>query len=607
MIISSKNQIISNPFACCAFKFSNASSSQTSTISAKTNQAIHDNDSGSNDEDSDDPNQLPIHLYSRIPARQLLTDGSPDYLKLILSSKVYDLVKETPLVEALNLSNRLGVWVGMKREDLQPVFSFKIRGAYNLMAHLTEEEKSKGVIACSAGNHAQGVAMSAQALGIKATIVMPLATPSIKFKNVARLGASVLLHGNDFDEAKLECHRLSVEKGLINIPPFDDPYVIAGQGTIGLEILNQVNMQSLDAIFVCVGGGGLLAGIAAYVKKIAPPGLKVIGVECQDQSAMTDSIAAGRRLTLDQVGLFSDGTAVRVVGRETFRISRSLVDEMILVSNDEICAGIKDVFEDTRSIPEPAGALAIAGLKRYLQTHNLFGSGKRYVCIVSGANMNFDRLRFVAERADLGENREALLSVVVPEKPGSFVKLHSYLHPRLITEFSYRYSTSSQAYIFVSFNLNSSSNDPNITPAQARQQEISSLCEAIQSDPLGMKPKDISDNEMAKSHARYLIGGRVCVEDERLIAFEFPERPGALKKFLAGLGGADSNNSRPFNVTLFHYRNHGGDMSRVLTGIQVPDGDSDRFEMFLKDLGYSFTDETKNEIHKEYLLPYKSE
>lgn len=512
-------------------------------------------------------------------------------------------MKETPITHAVNLSDRLGVWVGMKREDLQPIFSFKIRGAYNLMAHLAPEEKLNGVIASSAGNHAQGVAMSARALGIKATIVMPLATPAIKYRNVDRLGSTVVLHGNDFDEAKRECGRLAVEHQLTNIPPFDDPHVIAGQGTVGLEILNQVDMHSLHAIFVCVGGGGLLAGIAAYVKKIGPPGLKVIGVESVDQPAMYESLSAGKRLTLDEVGLFSDGTAVRVVGEETFRVCQSLVDEVILVTNDELCAAVKDVFEDTRSIPEPAGALAVAGVKRYVQQQDLVGSGKKFVSIVSGANMDFDRLGFVAERAGLGEKREALLSVVVPEKPGSFVKLHSYLHPRPVTEFSYRFSSTSQAFIFVSFRLASVSSSSTLSSTDARRQELEDILKAISDDPLGMKPRDISNNEMAKSHGRYLVGGRVAVENERLISFVFPERPGALRKFLLVLSGADPESTK-FNISLFHYRNHGGDLSKVLAGIQVPPGDGIKFETFLTKLGYPFTDETENEVYKEFLLAH---
>ncbi|KAG0143677.1 hypothetical protein CROQUDRAFT_672821 [Cronartium quercuum f. sp. fusiforme G11] len=492
---------------------------------------------------------VPTHLYNRLPSHQLLEDGTPDYLKLILGSKVYDLVQETPLHEAFNLGNRLGVWVGLKREDLQPVFS----------------------------NHAQGVAMSAKALGMKATIVMPLATPSIKYKNVSRLGSSVLLHGSDFDEAKRECGTRAIEGGLTNVPPFDEPYVIAGQGTIGLEILKQTDMHTLDAIFVCVGGGGLLAGIAAYVKGIAPPSLKVIGVECEDQTAMRDSLLKGERVVLKEVGLFSDGTAVRVVGEETFRVCKTLVDEMVIVTNDELCASIKDVFEDTRSIPEPAGSLAVAGMKRYVHQNKLIGSGKRFVAIVSGANMNFDRLRFVAERADLGDDREALLSVVVPEKPGSFVKLHSYIQPRAVTEFSYRFSSSNQASIFVSFRLSSQSrDDQNVPdPKSHRQRELSSVIEAISTDPLGMIPRDISDNEMAKSHARYLVGGKIL-------------------SYLSLL----------FNLTnLKPSVNHGADMSRVLAGIQVPKIDTDRFERFLEKLGYPFTDETENVSEINQLCP----
>ncbi|POW13807.1 hypothetical protein PSTT_03400 [Puccinia striiformis] len=470
-----------------------------------------------------------------------------------------------------------------------PSCSVQIRGAYNLMAHLGPEEKINGVIASSAGNHAQGVAMSAKSLGIKATIVMPLATPAIKYRNVGRLGSTVVLHGNDFDEAKRECNRLATENN---------------------------RYAFLDAIFVCVGGGGLLAGIAAYVKKIGPPGLKVIGVECIDQPAMTESLATSTRLTLNEVGLFSDGTAVRVVGEETFRLCRALVDEMILVTNDELCAAIKDVFEDTRSIPEPAGALAVAGVKRYVLQNKLIGSGKRFVSIVSGANMDFDRLRFVAERADSWRAERGSTQCRGPRKTG---ELHSYLHPRPVTEFSYRFSGTSQAFIFVSFRLTSLSSSSTLTPGEARQQEIEGILKAVSDDPLGMNARDISNNEMAKSHARYLIGGRVAVENERLISFAFPERPGALRKFLVVLSGAESDSSK-FNITLFHYRykpfdlhpnqyfvtgrfrNHGNDLSKVLAGIQVPPAEQGNFESFLTKLGYPFTDETENEVYKEFLL-----
>lgn len=351
----------------------------------------------------------------------LKADGTPDYLKLMLTSRVYECVTPTPLTHATALSAKLGCTILFKREDLQPVFSFKIRGAYNKMASLSEEERWRGVIACSAGNHAQGVALAGHKLGIACTIVMPLNTPAIKWVNVERLGATVVLFGNDFDEAKRECARLEAEHGLTNIPPFDDPHVIAGQGTAAVELMRQTDPSTLDGVFACVGGGGLLAGTALYVKAIAPPGVQVIGVETNDGDAMTRSLAAGRRVTLDTVGLFCEGTAVRLVGEETFRLCSELVDGMLSVSNDQVCAAIKDIFDDTRSVPEPAGALAVAGLTKYIHDHNLVGSGKRFVAFVSGANMNFDRLRFVTERAELGERREALISVEIPQRPGSCV------------------------------------------------------------------------------------------------------------------------------------------------------------------------------------------
>ncbi|KAJ1960524.1 threonine deaminase, partial [Dipsacomyces acuminosporus] len=372
----------------------------------------------------------------------------PDYLQMILNSYVYDVATETPLTHAVNLSSRCGNEVYLKREDLQPVFSFKIRGAYNKISHLTEEEKERGIIACSAGNHAQGVAMSAKHLGIKATIVMPLLTPAIKWRNVKRLGADVVLYGAGFDEAKAECSRLEALHGFTNIPPFDDPYVIAGQGTIAMEILRQKKSADIDAIFVAVGGGGMIAGVAAYVKRVWPA-IKVIGVETVDSCAMAQSLKEGHRKVLSEVGLFADGTAVCQVGKECFRIAKQLVDDVVLVTNDEVCAAIKEVFEDTRSILEPSGALATAGLKKYAHTNSL--KGKALVAITSGANMNFDRLRFVAERAAIGEQKEVLLSAVIPERPGSFIKLHDVIHPRAITEFTYRYGDSEKAHIFVSF------------------------------------------------------------------------------------------------------------------------------------------------------------
>ncbi|KAG0352240.1 hypothetical protein BGZ54_002881, partial [Gamsiella multidivaricata] len=458
----------------------------------------------------------------------------PDYLRLILTSRCYDILKQTPLTHAINLSNRVNNNIYFKREDLQDVFSFKIRGAYNKMAHLSEDEKRRGVIACSAGNHAQGVALAAKTMGLKAIIVMPTPTPEIKYKNVQRLGSTVILHGKNFDEAKSECERLASLHNYTNIPPFDDPYVIAGQGTIGAEILRQHKMEEIDMIFCTVGGGGLIAGIAAYVKRVAPH-IKIVGCEAFDANAMTRSLQAGRRVELADVGLFADGAAVKVVGEEPFRLCQKFVDEMVEVTNDEICAAIKDIFEDTRSIVEPAGGLAAAGCKKYLREHNL--SHKTCIVITSGANMNFERLRFVAERALLGEQKEALLSVVIPEQPGAFLKLYMHIHPLMVTEFSYRFTPNKKhAQIFMSFLCND------------RKNEVPLIMKTIGDH--GMQAWDISDDEMAKSHARFMIGGRSKVPNERMFRFEFPERPGALLQFLQGLRAG-------WNVSLFHYRNHG--------------------------------------------------
>ncbi|CAG8439981.1 4811_t:CDS:2 [Acaulospora morrowiae] len=482
--------------------------------------------------------------------------STPDYLRLILTSRVYEIVKESPLQHATNLSIKTNNKILLKREDLQDVFSFKIRGAYNKIAHLTEEERKQGVIACSADASA---------------------TPTIKWQNVKRLGAKVVLYGSDFDEAKGECARLIEQEKFTNIPPYDDPYVIAGQGTIAMEILRQYNMEKIDAIFVCVGGGGLIAGIGSYVKSLCPK-IKIIGVETYDANAMTLSLKAKKRVTLDEVGLFADGAAVRIVGEETFRVCSEVVDEMINVSNDEICAAIKEIFEDTRSIVEPAGALSVAGINKYVAENKI--TGGCFVAVTSGANMNFERLRFVAERAELGERREALISVIIPERPGSFIQLYNHIHPRPITEFSYRYSDSKQAWIYMSFGV------------QNREEELPQILDKLEKD--GMHGQDISDNEMAKSHARYLVGGRSNVENERLYRFEFPERPGALQKFLLGLR---SN----WNISLFHYRNHGSDMGKVLVGIQVPPQDSEAFENFKNNLGYLAIDETKNPVYNQFL------
>ncbi|KAK0212638.1 tryptophan synthase beta subunit-like PLP-dependent enzyme [Desarmillaria ectypa] len=525
-------------------------------------------------------------LYPRLAKHHLLANNTPDYLRLILTSKVYEILKETPLVLATNLSTKLGNQIWLKREDLQEVFSFKIRGAYNFMASLSEEERWKGVVTCSAGNHAQGVALSGAKLSIPCTIVMPRGTPSIKVRNVSRLGAKVILHGVDFDEAKAECSRLAETHGLAFVPPYDDPLVIAGQGTVGMEILKQVpDSEGLDFIFAAVGGGGLVSGISEYVKRIGSPKTKVVGVETVDGDAMEKSLANGDRVTLPEVGPFSDGTAVRIVGKEPFRICKELLDGVVKADNDEICAAIKDIFEETRSITEPAGALALAGLKRYITQNNLAGAQKRFVAVVSGANMNFDRLRFVAERAELGEGREALISVDIPEKPGSFIRLHTLIHPRAVTEFLYRYNaygSPDRAHIVFSVKLESNN----------RAKEIEQLLSALAHED--MKGFDISDNEFAKSHGRYMIGGTQVVPNERVFRFEFPERPNALRNFLLGM-------QQDWNISLFHYRNHGADLGKVLAGIQVPSSEYDTFDKFLTKLNYTFVEETNNPVYKQYL------
>ncbi|KAE8449451.1 hypothetical protein EG329_008059 [Mollisiaceae sp. DMI_Dod_QoI] len=518
-----------------------------------------------------------------VPEEFMLPNGYPDYLRLILTSRVYEVVEETPLTHATNLSNRLECKVLLKREDLQPVFSFKLRGAYNKMAHLDPKVSWKGVVACSAGNHAQGVAYSARKLKIPATIVMPKGTPSIKHLNVSRLGGSVVLHGDDFDAAKEECGRLEKLHGLTNIPPFDDPYVIAGQGTIGMELLRQTNIAKLEAIFCCVGGGGLIAGIGVYVKRIAPH-VKIIGVEAYDANAMVQSLQKGERVVLKDVGLFADGAAVKTVGEETFRVCMDVVDEVIQVTTDETCAAIKDVFEDTRSIVEPAGALALAGLKKYVAANPSADTSRALVAIASGANMNFDRLRFVAERATLGEKKEALISVTIPEKPGAFAELIKAIMPHSVTEFSYRYATDALANVLIGISLTS--------PASQREGELASLLSRITAG--GMTPTDLSGDELAKSHVRYLVGGRSGVKHERLYMFNFPERPGALEKFLQTL--------RPrYNISLFQYRNAGSDIGKVLTGLVCPDGELKELESFLNRIGYPWEDCTDSEVFKTFL------
>ncbi|MCJ1243801.1 hypothetical protein MMC30_000998, partial [Trapelia coarctata] len=502
---------------------------------------------------------------TQVPEAFLLPNGYPDYLRLILTSRVYEVVQETPLTHAINLSNRLECKVLLKREDLQPVFSFKLRGAYNKMAHLDHNERWKGVVACSAGNHAQGVAYSARHLKIPATIVMPAGTPSIKHLNVSRLGGSVILHGDDFDASKAEAHRLEKLYGLTNIAPFDDPYVIAGQGTIGMEILRQTNLQDLEAVFCCVGGGGLIAGIGVYIKRIAPH-IKIIGVEAYDANAMVQSLKMKERVVLKEVGLFADGAAVKTVGEETFRVCSEVVDEIIEVTTDETCAAIKDVFEDTRSIVEPAGALALTGLKKWVARNPSPNPNRSLVAIASGANMNFDRLRFVAERAALGEKKEALLSVNIPERPGAFADLVKTVLPHAVTEFSYRYAREQSANILMGISVSASS----------RTSDLADLFDRLNKD--GMKALDLSNDELVKSHLRHLVGGRSTVQNEKLYMFEFPERPGALVKFLTTLRPGQ-------NISLFHYRNHGGDVGKVLAGIQCPENEKQELEGFLRKLG----------------------
>lgn len=531
-----------------------------------------------------------VKLHSELKLDELQPDNTPDYVRLILRSSIYDVIEESPISKGVGLSSRLNTNVQLKREDLLPVFSFKLRGAYNMIAKLDDTQRNQGVIACSAGNHAQGVAFAAKHLNIPATIVMPVSTPSIKYQNVSRLGSQVVLYGNDFDEAKAECARLAEERGLTNIPPFDHPYVIAGQGTVAMEILRQVrNSSKIGAVFVPTGGAGLISGVGAYLKRIAPH-IKIIGVETYDAAALHDSLKKGKRVNLPSVGTFADGTSVRLIGEETFRVCQEVVDEVVLVGTDEICAAVKDVFEDTRGIVEPSGALAVAGLKKYItQLHPEIDHSKHtYIPVLSGANMNFDRLRFVSERAVLGEGKEVFMLVTIPDIPGSFKKLQKVIHPRAVTEFSYRYnehrheSTSEvpKAYIYTSFSV------------VDREKEIKQVMQQIHA--LGFEAVDISDNEMAKCHGRYLVGGASKVPNERVISFEFPERPGALTKFLGGL--TDS-----WNLTMFHYRNHGADIGKVLVGISVPPRENLTFQKFLEDLGYRYQDESDNMVYQKFL------
>ncbi|PPC92712.1 MAG: threonine ammonia-lyase, biosynthetic [Methylotenera sp.] len=499
-----------------------------------------------------------------------------DYLNKIKHSRVYEVAKVTPLEVQQNLSSRISNTVLLKREDMQPVFSFKLRGAYNKMANLPPEQLKRGVICASAGNHAQGVALSAQKLNCRAVIVMPTTTPLIKINAVKSRGGEVVLFGDSYSDAYTHALELEKSEGLTFVHPYDDPDVIAGQGTIAMEILN-AHVGPIEAIFCCVGGGGLLAGIAAYIKAVRPE-IKIIGVEAKDAEAMTESLQLGHRVILDQVGLFADGAAVKQVGEHTFNLCQQYVDEMIVVDNDAICAAIKDVFEDTRSILEPAGALAVAGMKEYAKRNQL--RDKTLVCIASGANMNFDRLRFVAERAEVGEKREAVLAVTIPEKPGAFKTFCRLLGGRNITEFNYRYSDPKEAHIFVGVTI-------------ANNGEPATLVNTLQAQ--GLSTIDLTDNEVAKLHLRHMVGGHAPqAKHEVIFRFEFPEKPGALMNFLETMG-------HDWNISLFHYRNHGADFGRVLVGMQVPPEESDEFKTFLDHLGYPHWDETDNPAYRLFL------
>lgn len=505
-----------------------------------------------------------------------MSSACPDYLERILNAQVYDVAIETPLDLAANLSRRVDNRIYLKREDMQPVFSFKLRGAYNKMSKLSPEQLARGVICASAGNHAQGVALSAQKMGVRAVIVMPITTPQIKVDAVRARGGEAVLAGESFDEAYAHAVELGEREGLTFVHPYDDPEVIAGQGTIGMEILRQ-HAGPIDAVFCAIGGGGLIAGVAAYIKRLRPH-TRVIGVETVDADAMKRSLEAGERVRLQTVGLFADGTAVKFVGEETFRVCQQYVDEVILVDNDAICAAIKDVFEDTRSILEPSGALALAGAKAWLAREG--AHGRAVVAVASGANTNFDRLRFVAERAEVGEQREAVLAVTIPEKPGSFRLFCGLLGDRNVTEFNYRYADSQNAHIFVGVTIQD-------------RTELARLVESLQQHDL--PAVDLSNDELAKSHVRYMVGGRAPqVDNERIYRFSFPERPGALMRFLDNL-------HTDWNISLFHYRNHGSDFGRVLVGMQVPPQDQAEFQDFLDRLGYEAVEETDNPAYKLFL------
>ncbi len=500
------------------------------------------------------------------------------YIKRILDARVYDVARETPVEEALLMSRRLDNRVWLKREDLQPVFSFKLRGAYNKMHRLSEAERERGVVTASAGNHAQGLAMAAHRMGVKATIVMPRTTPQIKVDAVRNRGGRVVLHGDAYDEAAEHARELVAEKGLVYVHPFDDPDVIAGQGTVGMEIVRQ-HQQPLDALFVPVGGGGLLAGVAAYVRYVWPQ-TRIVGVEPEDAACLKLALERGRRDRLPEVGLFADGCAVAQVGKETFRVIRETVDEVLTASTDEMCAAIKDIFEDTRSIAEPAGALALAGLKKYVERRGV--SGQHLLAIVSGANTNFDRLRYISERTEIGENREAVISVTLPERPGAFRRFCGMLGRRNITEFNYRFGDSETATVFVGLTISPGGDD--------LARVISTL------EGAGYAVLDMTHNEMAKLHVRYMVGGHApaAVRDERVFRVEFPERPGALLNFLDGLG-------QRWNISMFHYRNHGAAYGRILVGAQIPRPERAEFEAVLEAIGYRYWEETDNPAYRQYL------
>jgi len=514
--------------------------------------------------------------HKNVPDVPALIPSDHSYLQRILNAKVYDVAVESSLDLAKNLSKRLANKIYLKREDQQPVFSFKLRGAYNKMAQLSPAQLAKGVICASAGNHAQGVALSAKRLNCRAVIVMPVTTPKLKVDAVQALGGEAVLFGDSYSDAYAHALELEQKQGLTFVHPFDDPDVIAGQGTIAMEILRQ-HQGPIDAVFVAIGGGGLISGVAAYIKAVRPE-IKVIGVQTKDSDAMYRSVKAGRRVQLNDVGLFSDGTAVKLVGEETFRVTRELVDDFVLVDTDAACAAIKDVFEDTRSILEPAGALGVAAIKQYTAAHGC--KGKTFVAITCGANMNFDRLRFVAERAEVGENREALFAVTIPEERGSFKRFCELLGPRSVTEFNYRISDASLAHVFVG------------VATQKREESLKLKRQFVKQ---GFATEDLTDNELAKQHVRHMVGGHSeLARNERLFSFVFPERPGALMRFLSSM-------QADWNISLFHYRNQGADYGRILVGLQVPRGDGAAFRTFLDTLNYPYVDESNNPVYRLFL------